>query len=597
MKRNVASSVLGIAVTAACVLAGPAAAAQYDTSLVSKRAAGSQAGTSAESSLSADGRYVAFYSGARGFSPDDTDGTDDVYVRDMQTGTSTLVSRATGATGAKGGAASRNPSISADGRYVAFESLAQLSPDDTDATNDVYVRDLAANTTTLVSRASGLTGADGDSASFAASISADGQAVAFESFADNLGGAADTDTNADIYVRNLANSTTTLVDRANNGTKASSSAANPSISADGHFVAFDTPANNLSPDDTGTGSTDVYVRDLQANTVTLASRASGASGAIAGGLAQLAKISAHGRYVVWQGLSNNLVRGVDSSHYEAYMRDLDQNETTLVSRGSGGDGARGNANSARPAIAANGRYVAFHSAATTLSPDDTDPGNDVFVRDMDTNTLTLASRASGFAGAPANGDLFDSSISPDGRFVAFHGTATNLTPDDTDATNDVFLRDVLGIPGPDVGPAGPQGATGPQGAQGPAGQQGPQGDAGPAGPTGPTGPQGQPGATVSSQPAAAGLFALLAEANLATKKAKKIKIPYLATQASSVTVEVRKGRKLVSTLRGSAKAGRNTITWFTPKKLATGGYALKLTARSSAGETSTDSAKLTVRTR
>jgi hypothetical protein len=215
---------------------------------------------------------------------------------------------------------------------------------------------------------------------------------------------------------------------------------------------------------------------------------------------------------------------------------------------------------------------------------------------MDTDTLTLVSRASGFAGAPANGNVFDSSISPDGRFVAFHGTSTNLTPDDTDASNDVFLRDVLGIPGPDVGPAGPQGA---QGAQGPAGQQGPQGDAGPAGaagPTGPTGPQGQPGATVASQPAA-GLFALLAEANLATKKAKKIKIPYLATEASSVTVEIRKGRKLVATLKGNAKAGRNTITWKTPKKLATGGYALKLTARSPAGETSTDSAKLTVRTR
>jgi Tol biopolymer transport system component len=595
MSRNMGLRLFFAAAAAAvaCVSAAPAGAAQYDTTLISSRTSGAPTGVSAESSVSADGRYVAFYSTARGFTPDDTDAVADVFVRDTQTGTTTLVSRATGAAGAKGSASSQNPSISADGRYVAFESLAALSPDDTDTVSDVYLRDLQANTTTLVSRATGAAGTDGNGGSQRPSISADGHTVAFHSTATNLD-PADADGNFDVYVRDVSANTTTLASRMTGtpGNKGNGSSSTPSLSADGHFVAFTSTATDLSPDDAD-ATADVYVRDLGANTTTLASRASGAAGAKGTGFAQFPSISAHGRYVTWQGKASGLVREVGATHFEVFMRDLDQNATSLVSRGSGPDGPVGNADSARAAIAANGRYVAFHSNATTLSPDDTDSGSDAFVRDMATDTLTLVSRASGFSGAPANGDVFDSSISPDGRFVAFHGTPTNLSPDDTDNANDVFMRDVLGVPGPDVGPQGPPGATGPQGAPGP---QGTPGDAGQPGPAGPQGPAGPPGATVSSQPAA-GLFALLAEANLSAKRARTIKIPYLVTEPSKVSLAIRKGRKLVATVTGSAKAGRNSIGWKTPKKLATGGYALTLTATSSAGETSTDSAKLTVRKR
>jgi hypothetical protein len=158
-------------------------------------------GDSYADSVSADGRFVVFDSAATNLSPDDSDGFTDVYVRDLQTNTTTLVSRAGGVSGAKGNGNSGAPAISADGRFVAFTSDAtNLSPDDGDTTSDVYVRDLQTNTTTLVSRASGVAGAKGR-LSFAPAISADGRFVAFYSFTRLS--PDDGDGIWDVYVRDL----------------------------------------------------------------------------------------------------------------------------------------------------------------------------------------------------------------------------------------------------------------------------------------------------------------------------------------------------------------------------------------------------------
>src|SRR5262245_38655719 len=180
----------------------------------------------------------------------------------------TLVSRASGAAGEVGhGGLSRNPSITPDGRFVAFESGADNIGPDANLTRDIFVRDLQQNTTTLVSRATGATGEAGDGGSNSPSISADGSRVAFLSDADNL----DPDSNdnfTDVFVRDLDANTTTLVSRATNGDVANESSADPpSISADGQEVAFNSDATNLvSP---ATAQEDVFVRDLQANTTTL----------------------------------------------------------------------------------------------------------------------------------------------------------------------------------------------------------------------------------------------------------------------------------------------------------------------------------------
>jgi Tol biopolymer transport system component len=276
-------------VAALCVvvlLAAPAAAAwaaRDDLDLVS-RAAGA-AGVkgndfSIEPAISADGRFVAFESQASNLHPDDVDRIADVFVRDLQAGTTTLVSRAAGAAGAKGNRESVfGPAISADGRFVAFTSLASnLHPDDSDQNADVFVRDLQANTTTLVSRAAGAAGTKGNGSSSRPAISADGRFVAFESNASNLD-PDDGDPFGDVFVRDVQAGTTTLVSRAAGaiGAKGDSFSFRPAISADGRVVAFVSVASNLDPDD-GDELQDVFARDRLANTTTLVSQDGGASG-------------------------------------------------------------------------------------------------------------------------------------------------------------------------------------------------------------------------------------------------------------------------------------------------------------------------------
>jgi hypothetical protein len=174
----------------------------------------------------------------------------------------------------------------------------------------------------------------------------------------------------------------------------------------------------------------------------LVSRASGASGAKGNGLSKVIGISGDGRFVAFSSLATNLSPDDGDATYDSYVRDLQTGTTTLVCRASGADGAKGNGASADGAVSADGRFVAFESGATNLDPDDGDAIFDAYVRDLQTNTATLASRASGAGGAKGNGNSWRPAISADGRFVAFRSGATNLSPDDGDATEDVFVRDL-----------------------------------------------------------------------------------------------------------------------------------------------------------
>jgi hypothetical protein len=345
--------------------------------------------------LSADGRYAVFVSYASNLSPDDSDGNEDAYVRDLQTNTTTLVSRASGAGGAKGNANTYEAYISGDGRYVAFWTEANnLSPDDPDGTRDVYVRDLQTDTTTLVSRASGPLGAKGNGISAVNSVADDGD-VAFTSYASNLV-PDDTDTLGDIYVRDLATSTTTLVSRASgaSGVKGNRDSSQGRLSADGRFVAFNSGASNLTPDSASSVGS-VFVRDLQTSTTTLASRATGPNGALGTEWAAVSDISADGRYVVFWTASR-LDPADTETHflaYDIYLRDLLTNTTTLVSRASGASGAKGDAPSQYASMTADGGLIAFHSEANNFASDDHDGLDDSYVRDMQTFTTSLEGRA------------------------------------------------------------------------------------------------------------------------------------------------------------------------------------------------------------
>ena len=318
-----------------------------------------------------------------------------------------LVSRTSA--GAPADAPSFDPSISADGRLVAFASEADnLSTEDLDALESVFVRDLDTGTTTLVSRQSAaLGGAAADDSSDTPSISADGRFVAFVSSASNL--AAEATASRNVYVRDLQAQTTTLVSRqsaADGGAGADDQALDPAISADGRYVVFDSFADNLSDEDATVK--DVFVRDLQAQTTTLVSRQSASAGGDGGdGNSFAASISADGRVVAFGSTADNLSTADPSPQPDLFVRDLDAATTALANRATGRAGAVGDRSVSTSALSADGRAVAFISAARNLSAEDDDAADDVFVRDLDADATTLVSRADGPTGPGGDGSALD----------------------------------------------------------------------------------------------------------------------------------------------------------------------------------------------
>jgi Tol biopolymer transport system component len=355
------------------------------TTLVSRATGGAAANGDAElPSISTDGRYVAFESNAENLSGDDV-AAYDVFVRDLVTGTTTLVSRQTGTAPMNGGdGQSFGPSISADGRYVAFYSDADnLSDDDVNSVSNVFVRDTVANTTTLVSRQSGVAPMNGaDFPSYNPSLSGDGRIVAFTSDGKNLS-ADDNHGYADVFVRDTATNTTSLVSR-QTGTDAMNGSNNASgdasISADGRFVAFDSGASNLSGDD-GNSFFDVYMRDMQTNTTVRVSRADGPGPGNGGDFESAApSISADGRFVAFDSSASNLSPD-DRDAGNVFVRDTVANTTTLISRQSGTAPMNGaDENSAYPSISADGTTVTFGSQADNLSTEDNDLYGNIFSR-------------------------------------------------------------------------------------------------------------------------------------------------------------------------------------------------------------------------
>ena len=410
---------IALAVVLSLGMAGALASAARDTRLASRAtgSGGAKGNGDSHGFLSADGRHVVFTSVASNLDPADPDSAADVFVRDLRTNRTTLVSRASGADGPKGSGPSGGGSLSADGRYVAFQSsAANLDPADTDQTSDVYLRDLETGQLRLVSRAGGAAGPKGDGPSSGGSLSGDGRYVAFQSSAANLD-PADTDHNTDVFLRDLQTDQLTLVSRADGagGAKANLESGFPVLSADGRHVAFTSRASNLDPADTDTRS-DVYVRDLLGDT-TLVSRADGAGGAKANGDAASdgVAVSADGRYVAFSSRASNLDPADPDTVEDVFVRDLQTHRTTLASRADGVGGAKGNGISDLVgSLSADGRYVAFRSLAWNLDPLDSPAGNDfdVFVRDLKTGQTTLASRgASGAQGRQSS----SSSVAVGGR--------------------------------------------------------------------------------------------------------------------------------------------------------------------------------------
>lgn len=217
-------------------------------------------GDSSGPSISADGRLVAFWSRASDLVDGDTNGAADIFVKDLATGVTSRVS--TDSAGNQADRGSYMPSISADGRYVVFSSRAyNLVADDTNGSNDTFVKDLVTGETIRVNTDSAGLETTGDNGwSMPPSISADGRYVAFLSKASNLV-ADDTNGWKDVFVKDLVTGATTRVNTDSAGQETSGYIESCAISADGRYVAFEGSASNLVDGDTN-GHIDVFVKDL-----------------------------------------------------------------------------------------------------------------------------------------------------------------------------------------------------------------------------------------------------------------------------------------------------------------------------------------------
>jgi Tol biopolymer transport system component len=500
---------------------------------------------SASPSISGDGQLVAFLSSDLNLTPDDSDSTG-IYVHNRVTGQTILVSRSTA--GAPGNATSWKPVISSDGSAVAFGSAAtNLVADDNNGVEDIFVHDLATGQTALASRRQ--SGAPGDGDSWSPAISGDGQVIAFETYATNLGDGGLADGLLDVAVHDRATGETVYLTARPPTLQGNSESRSSAVSAGGRFVAFESYASNLVPGDTN-GRWDIFVRDMQTGQTALIGRGAQATGesrnpaisadgrfvafestaeaggslnsnsnvfvhdrqtgatalisrpmnglAPAEGASRNPSLSADGRYVVFDSSAANLVAGDANQDTDIFVYDSQTGAMTRIPRSPAGDsdwvfpccavisadgryvafaadvlyssqpgwpvqdyirqvfvhdratgetvmvsfGADQPANdtaSGAPSISADGRTVAFHSGADDLVAGDTNSTYDIFVYDLNTGQRTLISRHT--AGALGNAGSRNPTLSPDGRYVAFQSDADNLVDDDDNDLPDVFIHD------------------------------------------------------------------------------------------------------------------------------------------------------------
>ncbi len=390
---------------------------------------------------STNGRYVVFVSNADGMAPDDNDGVQNVYVRDMLTNTTSLVSRADGPTGAPANGTSSEPAISADGSTVVFMSTATnlAGVIDTAGTEQIYARDLVDGTTRLVSRADGPTGDVANDSSEEPSVSDDGDVIAFSSFATNLGGGSG---HRQVYVRTGGADTklvSVLSGSATPGTPGTDNSEGPSVSGDGNWVAF-TSAAALDADDTNTDE-DVFERHLTTTTDRLVSRATTAVGAVGNSDSGGASVDEDGGVVAFTSDATNLFSAIDTSNDpDVYVRDFSGFTTSLASVTGI---TKGNASSSDASISSDGTKVAFLTTSSNLvaAGIDTNGVSDIYVRTLSPEATVLASRCAG--NTLLDKAAFEGAIIPNGTRVDFATASDGCSPDDDNDYSQTYQRTLL----------------------------------------------------------------------------------------------------------------------------------------------------------
>lgn len=390
-----------------------------------------QPGDSSLLSISQDGSKVLFISPSAGFVPNDNNGNSDCFFRNITLGITERISVST--TGNEANGSSYGASISSDGNFIAFGTTASnFDPNDVGGFIDVYWRDRSAGVTTLISKCA--TTAFCDAESLSASIDASGRRVAYVSISSNV---VPNDLNGtkDVFVRDVVASTSQLGSLGANCSPLSKEAGGGSLSANGRYLAFHTSDSSLVNGDNN-ATFDVFIRDTKLGAVFPVSVND--NGEMGNGLSSSPKLSDDGRFVVFESGAKNLSALDNNVYADIYRKDLATGKLEVVSMNAGGQPANGTSNSSR--ISADGRYVVFASGASNLVVGDTNSKSDVFLRDMISGEVQLVSV--GYLGLPANGSSGSPSVSSDGRYVAFQSSATNLIASDTNVRQDVFVRDM-----------------------------------------------------------------------------------------------------------------------------------------------------------
>jgi Tol biopolymer transport system component len=398
-------------------------------------------GVSYAPAVSADGRWVAFVSEASnllGGDPGaDPNGFADIFLVDTQTSTIRLVSSA----GAPADGDSLDVDISANGRYVVFETFAtNIVPGDANGADaDIVLFDAETGGLSLVSRR-GAAGVQGDDVSFAPTISADGTKVAFGSRATNLVG-NDTNGKADIFVRDVVTGVTSRVSTDSTGRQANNTSFDATIAPGGGFVALSSLASNLVSGDKN-GARDVFWKNLSTGKMIRASVTNGEREASSS--SGLEDISANGRWVVFNSSASNLVKGDDNNKGDVFVRDRIDGTTVRVSRRGAIDG---NGDSFGAAISDDGSSIVFVTRATNLDAGTDDNGVTLDVFEYRAATKTVVRVSADATGGWTDGASYDAAVAGDGSVVAFASLATDIVAGDLDGVDDVFTHRWVGDEG------------------------------------------------------------------------------------------------------------------------------------------------------
>jgi Tol biopolymer transport system component len=399
--------------------------------------------------LSADGKVAAFFSYSDNLVPSDVNGVPDVFIRDIGAGSTEIASVASDGTRGNLPSFVYRHCLSSDGTIVAFQSFSTNLDVDTNGWTDVFVHDRSNDVTKLVSVDSN--GAQGNYDSGRPTISADGTRVTFASWADNFA-AGDGNGTPDVFLRDLAAGTTTLLSgAAGGGATSNGSSAEATISADGTLVAFSSDASDLVLTTDTAGYRDVFLADLTAGTVRYVSavpagEANGPSMTADANYGEYPVVlSMNGRYIGFQSEATNLVPSDGNGVLDVFVADRISGELVRASVSTGGDEANGP--SAFPALSDDGRFVVFASNATNLIASDANGAiEDIFLRDRDPDgngvmdegnaTTTMVSVDSSGQQSAVYGSQRPS-ISADGKRIAF--MSSGLVPN---TTSGIYVHDM-----------------------------------------------------------------------------------------------------------------------------------------------------------